>query len=332
MISTLVYFFVRLQQSGDLSKAFSSFGTAIIGFLILAFFLMLVSLFLKAYRFYILLKPSSPDLKFRKFLLPFFVGYGFSTLGPLKTGEIASVEINKRSLSIPRSNTLAAIAFFRILDLYVVIIFFIVALGTTIPRIVDPNYTLYLQIVFYVSLAGTIFLSFVFFFPPIGKFTLNIIQKIVGKFSERGEEWIEGILHPALLEYYASLKHLYTNKILALLVIVTTVVKWFFEFYSVKVTLIAFNSNITVIDAAAISSVTLLVGIVTFVPAGLGTGTLTTQALLEGLLIPPPIVGASIIYQTLIGTGLTLSVAAISSFFVKETKSTEKDDEDTVET
>jgi uncharacterized protein (TIRG00374 family) len=216
--------------------------------------------------------------------------------------------------------------------LYVVIIFFIVALGTTIPRIVDPNYTLYLQIVFYVSLAGTIFLSFVFFFPPIGKFTLNIIQKIVGKFSERGEEWIEGILHPALLEYYASLKHLYTNKILALLVIVTTVVKWFFEFYSVKVTLIAFNSNITVIDAAAISSVTLLVGIVTFVPAGLGTGTLTTQALLEGLLIPPPIVGASIIYQTLIGTGLTLSVAAISSFFVKETKSTEKDDEDTVET
>jgi len=327
MIGTLTYFFVRLQKSGNLSKAFTLFGSASIGFLILAFILMFVSLFLKAYRFYILLKPSSPNLKFGQFLLPFFVGYGFSTLGPLKTGEIASVEINKRTLSIPRSNTLAAIAFFRIFDLYVVIIFFIVALATTITKIVNPDSTLYLQIVFYISLVGTIFLSFIFFFPPIGQFTLNIVQTIVGKFSERGEDWIKRVLQPALLEYYTSLKHLYTKKALALLVIVTTVVKWFLEFYSVKVTLIAFNSNISIIDAAAISSVTLLVGIVTFVPAGLGTGTITTQTLLEGLQIPPSIVGASIIYQTLIGTGLTLSAAAISSFFIKDTKELEEEEE-----
>jgi uncharacterized protein (TIRG00374 family) len=197
---------------------------------------------------------------------------------------------------------------------------------------INPNFTLYFQIVFYVCLAGTVFLSFVFFVPPVGKFTLNLIQRVVGKFSEKGENWIERVLQPALLEYYASLKHLYTKKMLALLVIVTTVVKWFLEFYSIKVTLIAFNSNISVIDAAAVSSVTMLVGIVTFVPAGLGTGTLITQTLLEGLLISPSIAAASIIYQTLIGTGSTLSAALIASFFVKEIRSTERDEEETDET
>jgi uncharacterized protein (TIRG00374 family) len=255
------------------------------------------------------------------------VGYGFSTLGPLKSGEIASVEINKRTLSVPRSVSLAAIAFFRIFDLYTVLIFFIIALGSTIPKMVDPTYTLSLRIVFYISLAGTVVLSFILFFPPFGKFTFRIIKAIVRRISEKGEKWMDDVLYPAILEYYASLKHLYTKKLIAITVIISSVVKWFLEFYSFKVTLMAFNDNISVIDAAAISSVTLLVGVLTFVPAGLGTGTITTKYLLEGISIDPSIAGATVIYQTLIGTGLTLSTAAISSFFLREQKKDEIESE-----
>ena len=55
-------------------------------------------------------------------------------------------------------------------------------------------------------------------------------------------------------------------------------------------------------------------------PAGLGTGTLTAHALLEGLsaTITPAIAAAIVIYQTLIGTGLTVSTAFFSSIFIKE--------------
>ena len=319
MIGTLLYFFLRLWKQGELASTFLVYGNAIISMLILALVLMIVSLFIKAYRFYILLKASSEHLTFKGFLIPFFVGYGFSTIGPLKSGEIVSVEINKRSISVPRSSSLAAIAFFRIFDLLFVLIFFIAALGITIPNI-DPTNIVVYRIIFYTTLGITILLSFVLFFPPIGNFSFNIIKKIVGKFSLKGENWLEEKIHPAMKNYYLSLQYLYKQKLTAALVIITTVIRWVLEFYSLKVTLLAFSEQIPFIDAAGISSITLLAGIIT--PAGLGTGTITAQALLEGVsaTITPAIAAATVIFQTLVGTGLTLSVAALSSVFIKEKK------------
>ena len=112
-------------------------------------------------------------------------------------------------------------------------------------------------------------------------------------------------------------------------VVITTVIRWVLEFYSLKLTLLAFSESISFIDAASISSITLLAGIIT--PAGLGTGTITAQVLLEGLsaTITSAIAAAVVIYQTLVGTGLTLSTAALSSIFIKEKEfeKTEKDEE-----
>ena len=328
MIGTLTYFFLRLWLKGELADTFLAYRDTIVYLLILAFFLMLVSLFIKAYRFYILLRVSSDHLTFKGFLIPFFVGYGFSTIGPLKSGEIVSVEINKRSVSIPRSSSIAAIAFFRILDMLFVLIFFIVALAVTIPKINPANIIIY-RIIFYASLGATIILSFILFFPPIGYFTLKILKVITGKFSVKGEKWLEKVIHPALENYYKSLKHLYKQKLMATGVVITTVIRWVLEFYSLKFTLLAFGESISFIDAASISSITLLAGIVT--PAGLGTGTITAQVLIEGLsvTITSAIAAAVVIYQTLVGTGLTLSTAAISSIFIKEKEleKTEKDEE-----
>lgn len=351
MLAALTFFFVDLANRDELGEAFTRLATAKELYLVLAALLMLVSMIIKAYRFFILIKPSSPRLKFHKFLLPFFLGYGFSTLGPLKSGEIASVEINKRSLSIPRSSSLAAIAFFRVFDLFVVLILFIIGLGTTIPRMVEEQYTVYLNIIFYISLTGTIVLSFLLFFPPVGRVFLRGVKVIVGKISLKGIKWLNTTIDPALENYYTSLQYLYKQIFLALLVIWTTLIRWFLEFYSFKLTMMAFGENISLFDAASISSITLFVGILTFVPAGLGTGTLTTQYLLEQLIAAPTVVAkpsselirtfysglgsftilpaiaaASVIFQTIVGTGVTLSVAAISSFFVKEQEKKEKEE------
>jgi uncharacterized protein (TIRG00374 family) len=200
-----------------------------------------------------------------------------------------------------------------------VLIFFIVALAITIPKINPENIIIY-RIIFYASLGVTIVLSFILFLPPIGYFSFKILKKIIGKFSVKGEEWLERVVHPALGNYYSSLKHLYKQKLMATGVVITTVLRWVLEFYSLKLTVLAFSESITFIDAASISSITLLAGIIT--PAGLGTGTITAQALLEGLStsITAAIAAAVVIYQTLVGTGLTLSTAALSSIFIKEKK------------
>ena len=320
MLAALTFFFVDLANRDELVEAFSHFLTANVLYLVLALLLMLVSMIIKAYRFFILIKTSNPELKFYKFLLPFFLGYGFSTLGPLKSGEIASVEINKRSLLVPRSSSLAAIAFFRVFDLFVVLILFIIGLATTISGIVEEQYIIYLNIIFYISLAGTVFLSVLLFFPPVGRLFLRMLIILVGKISSKGGKWLDETIRPALENYYTSLQYIYKQAILALLVVLTTGVRWVLEFLSFKLTIMAFGENISLLDAAAISSITLFVGILTFVPAGLGTGTLTTQYLLEQLSVAPSIAAASVIFQTIVGTGITLSVAAISSFFVKEKK------------
>lgn len=349
MAGTLLYFFLTLDVKGS----FSLYKTAFFYLLILALLFMIISAIVKAYRFYILIKPSSPDLKFVKFLIPYFVGYGFSVLGPFKTGEIASVEINKRSLDVPRSSSLAALAFFRIVDMFVVLVFFIIALGVTVPEIINyieqksallqvqssfyyikqkisiweflssgltGNIQLAIQIVFYIAIVGTVILTFILFFPPVGRFVLGIIVKITGKISTKSKTWLENKIVTALDDYYNSLKLLYTKKMTATVVIVTTVFRWILEFYSLKFTLMAFGGNISLVNAASVTSITLLVGLLTFVPAGLGTGTITTQTLFKGLSISPIVAGATIIFQTLIGTGLTLSIAALSSIFLKEKK------------
>ncbi|MCE7747544.1 MAG: flippase-like domain-containing protein [Candidatus Heimdallarchaeota archaeon] len=349
MAGTLLYFFLTL----DIKGSFSLYKTAVFYLLILALLFMIISAIVKAYRFYILIKPSSPDLKFVKFLIPYFVGYGFSVLGPFKTGEIASVEINKRSLDVPRSSSLAALAFFRIVDMFVVLVFFIIALGVTVPEIINyieqksallqvqssfyyikqkisiweflssgltGNIQLAIQIVFYIAIVGTVILTFILFFPPVGRLVLRIIVKITGKISTKGKTWLENKVVTALDDYYNSLKLLYTKKMIATMVVVTTVFRWILEFYSLKFTLMAFGGNISLVNAASVTSITLLVGLLTFVPAGLGTGTITTQTLFKGLSISPIVAGATIIFQTSIGTGLTLSIAALSSIFLKEKK------------
>jgi len=327
-IAALVWFFIHLTREDDLRDVFRVFTDSRIIYLVLAFVLMVISLLAKGYRFYILLKPSSEQLTFKKFLLPFFVGYGFSTLGPLKSGEIASIEINKRTRSVPRTSSLAALALFRIIDLILVLIFFVVAFAVTLPKVLDESYTTPLRIVFYISLIGTIILSFILFFPAVGKITLNTLEKLIKKISARGAGWLNNTIEPSLDVYYTSLKNLINQKKLSFLVLFLSIFRWAMEIYSFKITLLAFDIDISFVDAAAISAVTMLVIILTLVPAGIGTGTITTLVLLEGLSISSIVAGASIIYQTLIGTGLTLSVAAVSSIFLKKDDKMKKEEEE----
>lgn len=324
MIGFLIYFFYGLDFQGS----YEVLQNASILYLLIALLFMIVSAAVKAYRFYMLLKPNHPELKFSKFLLPYLVGYGFSVLGPFKTGEVASVEINKRNLDVSRSSSFAALAFFRVVDVVVVLVFFIIALGVTLPKIIinttDPELASKIQIgtniVFYLAIVGTVVLIAILFVPHIGRFFLKIATALIRKISSKAGGWMDRVMKPSLEEYYKSLKFLYSKIIIASIVIITTVARWILEFYSLKFTLIAFGSDINLIDAASVMSIALLIGLITLVPAGIGTGTITTQVLLIGLLIEKNIADASILYQALIGIILTLLLAAIAAPFLKDKK------------
>jgi len=222
----------------------------------------------------------------------------------------------------------------------VVLVFFIIALGVTVPNIInntitsDPDLASYIQygtkVVFYLSIAGTVILTAILFVPRIGRFFLKITTTITRKISKKGGDWLDRVVQPALDDYYKSLKFLYSKIVIATIVVTTTVLRWILEFYSLKFTLAAFNTEINLIDAASVTSIALLIGLLTFVPAGAGTGTITTEILLIGLLINKNIADAAILYQALIGIILTLLLAAIASPFLKEKKTVSLEEEQTI--
>ena len=330
-IVLLFYFFWRLRKDYDIVDIKTILSNSNYLLLLVALFLMLLSLIIKSYRYYILVKHSTPTMSFLSFIPPFLIGYGFSILGPFKTGEVVSIEINKQTRSIPRTTSIAALAIFRIFDLLITIAFFAVAFLTTIPKITAARYHVVLSLTFIVSLGGALFLSIVLFFPPIGRIIIKITAKLLGIFSITAKNWAENNLSKALSKYYNSLTLIRKQKLLSVLVFILTLTRWLLEFFAFKLTLCAFKININFIDVISLSTITLFVGLLSLTPAGLGSGTLTSQALLEAMKADPLAAATAIVYQSLISQGLCISLALVSSIFIKRTKMDEKRNRNTKE-
>ncbi len=316
----LILFFYHIGKSDGYSALFSTLMSGKFSLLLSATTLMIISLFIKAYRYYILIKPSNPFVRLVPFFPVFFVGYGISVLGPLKSGEIASVEINKRGLNISRSSSFAAIVFFRLLDVYFVLLFFLFSLFYTVPKLLQFEGTTILYIILLVCVAVTIVMSIFVFSPPFGKLLYAILFFLTNKINKKSGVWLEINLLPFLNNYYNSLKFLYSQSYILIIVLISTLIRWLIEFYAFYLTLLAFSASISFLDVSSISAITIIIGIISFAPAGLGTGTLSSQLLLEQLGILSAIAGAAILFQTLIGPGLSIFAGSLSSPFLPTTK------------
>lgn len=325
MIGTLVYFFIRLDQKGELKTVWELMFSANTMFIGGALFCMLFSMVFKAFRYFVLIHHSAPSITFRQFLAPFFVGYGFSVLGPFKVGEVVSVEVNKQALNIPRTASVAALAVFRTYDLIITILFFFIGIWKTVAHIVGEDYQNLITILFFVVVILTTVFMIILFFPPFGwlikRITVSIFKVISMKFAIK----MDNVIDSTLKNYYSSLKFVFQRKRPALYALFLSLSRWLIEFLAFNLILHALDISISYIDSATIVSITLYVSLLTFAPAGIGTGTLTTQFLLEASGVPTNIAGAIVILNTIMGAGLIAILATISTLFVRKKK-----EEDTV--
>ncbi|MHA1854046.1 MAG: lysylphosphatidylglycerol synthase transmembrane domain-containing protein [Candidatus Heimdallarchaeaceae archaeon] len=322
MVGSLAYFIIRLEKKEDLKSVWGLMISAKTWLVTMALVCMIVSMLLKAYRYFILVNHTVPTMKFHQFLAPFLVGYGFSVLGPFKTGEIVSVEVNKQSQGVPRTASIAALAIFRTYDLVITILFFLIGIWRTIPRLVGIEYQKALHILFFIITGMTVILVIILFYQRVGWVSTNILVKIVGVFSSRFAEWLYPRINSILENYYTSLRIVAKQGSTAIIALFLSLARWLLEFLAFQFILNSLDISFKYIDSAAIVSITLYVSLLTFVPAGLGTGTLTSQLLLESSGLASDIAAAAVINMTLVGTGLTLISAAISILFLKKQIST----------
>ena len=128
----LLYLAVKIDY-GELSGDLERIRLLPLFFAVMA---MVGVIHLRALRWYLLLRMKCPELEFRDFIFPFYLGDALSVFIPMKLGEALAMGIPPKYLKVPLSVSLSTTWFYRLFDmslvtLTVIILFPILFRGTT---------------------------------------------------------------------------------------------------------------------------------------------------------------------------------------------------------
>jgi len=98
-----------------------------IEYLMLGIAFFVISLFIKALRWYVLLKDAYPELRYQTLFAPYLFGYALSASLPAKSGDIARLGVKKHYLDIKIGDSAAALFCYRITDYLFVSLFIIIS-------------------------------------------------------------------------------------------------------------------------------------------------------------------------------------------------------------
>ncbi|MFX0163343.1 MAG: lysylphosphatidylglycerol synthase transmembrane domain-containing protein [Candidatus Hodarchaeota archaeon] len=243
-------------------------------YVIIAVFLSVLSLIVKGVRFHYLLK-FRHNCSFNYFMPVFLFGYALSIAFPLKSGEIARIELKRRILGANAGNVTAALIVFRVFD--VIAIFFLTSLAFFF---VIPRYTegVLLMIWYWAALLVVLCLLIVAvvvtFWEKAGRMFLGRILSFMMKFGKVGKR-LSLFIMEELDHYYLSVKRYKELKTPLFITLILTGVRWGLEILMLQVIFIALGEEISFITAAFVIGVSIFVGIMTALPGGIGTGTIS---------------------------------------------------------
>ncbi|MHA1912542.1 MAG: lysylphosphatidylglycerol synthase transmembrane domain-containing protein [Candidatus Kariarchaeaceae archaeon] len=282
-------------------------------FLLLAITLMLCSLFLRGLRVYFALGPLHGSVPINRFIITFLAGYGIGVIFPAKTGDLGAVEIFNRGAKIAPTHSLAAMLIVRLADIIVIglsfslILFFVIPdlLTKNLPSLSDERMDLVrVSLNTFVVMIVVILIIFILIIniPVFGRWIYKLVDRFFTfmKFSfwknnrNRVEEGITG--------FYNSTKKIQQNKPVMLLVYLCSTLRWLLEGYIVVLLSQALSTEpITLVEGLGVISVAMVVGMVTFTPAGIGGGTLSSALFLELVGLCPSEAGALTVLNTFLG-------------------------------
>tara|TARA_Y100001949_G_scaffold25343_1_gene18474 strand:+ start:170 stop:1114 length:945 start_codon:yes stop_codon:yes gene_type:complete len=248
--------FLFVSDYNTISEKISNFK---INYLPLILFFVSVSWIPLIIKWHLLLKNCEIDVPLKKSILVFFSGVAFE-ITPGQVGSLIKAQILKTSSNIPRTKTVPIIAVEKVYDLISAILASIVGI---IILGIEP----------YLIIIAILVLSVIFFFiyyRPASEIFFKRITKI--KFFSK---YIDNIS-----EFHAIFQKS-TNVKIATICILLGVTYWFIISTAAYYVLLAFDINVLdYLTVLAIYTTSILLGAISFIPAGIGI----TEGSIAGLL------------------------------------------------
>ena len=247
--------FLFISDYNIISEKISNFK---INYLPLILFFVSVSWIPLIIKWHLLLKNCEIHVPLKKSILVFFSGVAFE-ITPGQVGSLIKAQILKTSSNIPRTKTVPIIAVEKVYDL-------ISAILASIIGIIILGMDFYLIIIAILALAVIFF--FMFYRPASEIFFKRITKtKFFSKYVDN------------MSEFHAIIQKS-TNVKAATICILLGVTYWFIISSAAYYTLIAFDVNVLdYLTVLAIYTTSILLGAISFVPAGIGV----TEGSIAGL-------------------------------------------------
>ena len=201
---SLVSLFLLLKIVDSFEKTLESLTSVSIFYLAIGFLIYFLSLFLRTYRWKILLKKNVDSIKFKSLLNVVISGYMFNNLLPARLGELARIYHLSLLKKINKSFVLGSILAERVTDVIVLMLFLLVGL-IFIPREFTENFSSKLNIsieIVYISLIILLSLTTIFIliilsglWKEITHKFLQLLKKINSKFNP--DKYIESFTEGA---------------------------------------------------------------------------------------------------------------------------------------
>jgi uncharacterized protein (TIRG00374 family) len=238
--------FLFISDFGIISEKISNFK---INYLPLILLLVSASWIPIIIKWHFLLKNCKIDIPLRKSIAVFFAGVAFE-ITPGQIGALIKCQLLKTSSNIPRTKTVPIIAVEKVYDL-------IGAILASIIGIIILGMDFYLIIIAILALAVIFF--FMFYRPASEIFFKRITKtKFFSKYVDN------------MSEFHAIIQKS-TNVKAATVCILLGVTYWFIISSAAYYTLIAFDVNVLdYLTVLAIYTTSILLGAISFVPAGIG--------------------------------------------------------------
>ena len=247
--------FLFISDFSIISEKISNFKT---NYLPLILLLVSVSWIPMIVKWHFLLKNCEIDVPLRKSIAVFFAGIAFE-ITPGQIGSLIKSQLLKTSSNIPRTKTVPIIVAEKVYDL-------IGAILASIIGIIILGMNFYLIIIAILALAVIFF--FMFYRPASEIFFKRITKtKFFSKYVDN------------MSEFHAIIQKS-TNVKAATICILLGVTYWFIISAAAYYTLIAFDINVLdYLTVLAIYTTSILLGAISFVPAGIGV----TEGSIAGL-------------------------------------------------
>ena len=201
---SLVCLFLLFKIVDSFDKTLESLTSVSIFYLAIGFLIYFLSLFLRTYRWKILLKNNIGAIKFKSLLNVVISGYMFNNLLPARLGELARIYHLSLLKKIDKSFVLGSILAERVTDVIVLMLFLLIGL-IFIPREFTENFSSNFNIspkIVYISLIILLSLTIIFIliilsglWKEITHKFLQLLKKINSKFNP--DKYIESFTEGA---------------------------------------------------------------------------------------------------------------------------------------